>query len=47
MPELVLVDLKVLKEACSSIEKTGKIFKGVLKQSQPGKVNKRHINELR
>lgn len=42
MTELVLVDLKVLKEACSSIERTGKIFKGVLKQV---KANKRQPNE--
>lgn len=45
MTELVLVDLKVLKEACSSIERTGKIFKGVLKQSQQAKTTKRQINE--
>ena len=45
MTELVLVDLKVLKEACSSIERTGKIFKGVLKQSQQAKSTKRQINE--
>lgn len=45
MTELVLVDLKVLKEACTSIERTGKIFKGVLKQSRQPKVNKKQVNE--